>query len=408
MESMSCAPTLNRSIRLFPRRESLRFPILLFSILLSACAGPSVAPRSVAALAPLQLEGREVSVAEVSEQINTPDLLAVDEEMRAFVKGYATGSRRSRQRLMNLHRAVRGSATLGIDYDAAAEGSAEEVFHRGTANCLSYATLFVALAREAGLKANYQWLKVRPQWTIEGERVMRRVHVNALVNTGSHDRFMVDIDPLPTSDIAGSRVLEDSDATALYHANIAMYALADERTEAAWLHSVRALQLSPKMPQLWVNLGAVYRYAGQHGEAEAMYRHALELDPGNEPAMNNLVVLYAIEGREQERALWATKVQRYREHNPYYHAWLGDRAADAQDWPAALGFYKKAVKLLPEDSRMLYSLGVAYGEVDRPAIASGLIQQAIEHATLRSDIETYKLHLQDLEAQRLEANEVGG
>jgi Flp pilus assembly protein TadD len=363
------------------------FRLFLPALLLSACAGTSSTPISIATLAPLQLEGREVTVNDVSRQIKTPDLLSLDDGMRAFVHRYATGPRRSRQRLMTLHRAIRGSATLGIEYDPAAEGSAIEVFNRGSANCLSYATLFIALAREAGLKANYQWLKVRPQWTMEGERIMLRVHVNALVSVGSQDQFMVDIDPLATRNIAGSSILEDSDAQALYHANIAMYALAEDAIEKAWLNSVRAVQLSPTMSSLWVNLGAVYRYAGQHGEAEAMYVYALDLDPGNESAMNNLVVLYSLEGQ----------VEFYRQSNPYYYAWLGDLAVDEQDWPAALGFYKKAVKLLPEDSRLLYSLGVAYAEVDMPDIAKVFIQQAIEHAKLRSDIEAYQIRLQGLE-----------
>ena len=372
--------------------------MLLFAtvcMLLASCA--QQLPRNpLAELEPLQFEDRLITLDEVAGLGPSPDLLAIDDEMRDFVARYADLPR-ERQRLMSLHRAVRGPGTLGIEYDPEAEGSAREVFSRGSANCLSYATLFIALAREAGLDANYQWLKVRPQWTLQGERVMLSLHVNVIVSVGREDKFMVDIDPLPSREITGTRALRDSDATALYHANIAMYALSEGRVEESWLHSARALQLSPEMALLWVNIGAVYRAAGQHRTAEAYYLRALEIDPWNDSAMNNLVVLYALEGRDSEQAYWNEKVEKYRDANPYYHAWLGDQAADDQDWPRAISYYTKAIALHPQDSRLLYAMGLAYQAMDDAEQASGYIRLAIEHATLRSDIDAYQLRLKVVE-----------
>ncbi|WP_461424950.1 tetratricopeptide repeat protein [Gymnodinialimonas sp.] len=374
--------------------------MLLGACLLAMLAGCSInAPRvaDIAALAPLEDGQTRLTVADVATRITSPDLLALDEDMREFVQRYTQGLPRGRPRMMSLHRAVRGPATLGVSYDPAAEGSAREVFHRGSANCLSYATLYIALAREAGLKAEYQWLEVRPQWTRQGERVMVRLHVNALVTAGRRNQFMVDIDPLPTRQIAGSRVLSDADALALHHANIAMYALAEQRIGEAWLQSVRALQLSPALAQLWVNIGAVYRSAGQHRDAEASYLTALELDSGNDSAMNNLVVLYSIEGRDEDREHWEARVAGYRDANPYYHAWRGDQAAEEGDWLSAQNYYEKAVALLPDDSRLLFALGITHVELDQPAQASSYIRQAIVHARLRSDIDAYELRLRRLE-----------
>ncbi len=380
------------------RKIRLVLLALLFAAL-TACTNTPARQRAVADLPPLQLETGTVSVAEVETLAPTPDLLATDQAMRDFVERYTGGVVSSRQRLMNLHRAVRGHASLGIEYDPVAGGTAQEVFHRGTANCLSYATLFVALAREAGLRAEYQWLHVRPEWTLRGERVQVRLHVNVLVKATHQDRFMIDIDPVPTREIAGSRRIQDTDAVALHHANAAMDALAAGAVEQAWLQSVRALQLSPDMPHLWVNLGAIYRHAGQNREAEENYLYALELDPWNDSAMNNLVVLYAMEGRDEERAHWEARVASYRDGNPYYHAWLGDQAADEQDWRQARDYYEKALELLPEDSRLLYALGLAHYQLDEPAAATDYIERAIERATLRSDIDTYQLQLRSLRGE---------
>ena len=371
---------------------------VLFTLvpLIAACSSTPLFRTQVADLAPLQLADQQILVEDVAFLAPTPDLLAVDDDMRDFVERYAGDRGGRRQRLLSLHRAISGPATLGIEYDPGAEGTAAEVFHNQTANCLSYANLFVALAREADLDAAYQWVEVRPQWTRLGERVAVRLHVNAVIHLNRHDRFMVDIDPLPSRDITGSQQMSDADAAALYHSNIAMDALAREDLTRAWTHAVRALQLSPDMSHLWVNLGAVYRRAEQYASAEAAYLYALQLDDSERSAMNNLMVLYQLEGRDQEYAFWASKVERYRDGNPYYHAWLGDQAGEEGNWRAALGHYLEALELQPEDSQLHFALGVIYEQLDQPKAALRYIQQALELATLRSDQEAYRVKFEEI------------
>lgn len=378
---------------------------LLMSLLLAlcACSGQPARRIDLASLPPLQLDDRSLTVAEVSALAPTPDLLATDAAMRAFVQRYTAGVDNSRQRLMSLHLAVQGAGTLGIRYDPFAEGTAQQVFTRGSANCLSYANLFVALAREAGLDASYQWLEVRPRWTRVGDRVLVGLHVNVMVDLQDGSRYMVDIDPLPAREIAGSREISDADAAALYHSNIAMSALAASDLEKAWLNAVRALQLSPDLSHLWVNLGAIYRQAGQYPAAEDSYLQALALDDWQFSAMLNLTVLYELQGREAERAYWLERVQGYRLNNPYYYADLGDEAAASGDWQAALGHYQRALELHPDNSQLLFARSmIHYHLEDLPAAAADL-KRAIEYATLRSDIDSYQLQLEELRRAGLAA-----
>ncbi len=381
-----------------------RLVVVLVVLLSGALAACSFAPRhqrSVADLAPLQLPQQTLTVAEVAQQVETPDLLATDEAMRDFVARYTAGVRNEKQRLNMLHRAIVGRGSLGMEYDPLGDGDAREVFHRGSANCLSYANVFIALAREANLNASYQWLEMRPQWTRLGERVMVRLHVNVSVKLRNGEEYMVDIDPLPSRDIAGSRSITDREAQALYHSNIAMEALAREDIATAWLQTVRALQVSPLTPHLWTNLGAIYRAAGQHPEAESSYLYALQLDPWDRSAMNNLVVLYTLEGREAESSDWQQRVAVYRDANPYYHAWLGDQAAEQDNWSLALTQYERALELLPDDSGLLYATGMVHYQLEELQQASGYLQRAIATATLRSDINSYELQLEAVQREML-------
>ncbi len=371
-------------------RVPLRAGILAGLLLLTACAGYPVAHRTLAELPPLRIESGTLAAVDVAADVPVPDLLAVDKQMRDFLERYAGGPRTQRQRLLALHQALIGAGTLGLQYDPFGEGTASEVFHRGTANCLGYANLFVALAREAGLEADYQWLEVRPQWTRLGERVVLGLHVNVRVRLRSGEEFMVDIDPPPAREVTGATAVGDAGAQALYLANLAVDALGEGDLTRAYSHTVRAIQIAPRMSHLWINLGAIYRQAGQHREAESAYLYALQLDPSAHSAMTNLVLLYQLEDRPQAAALWEQRVAAYRDANPYYHAWLGEEAQAAGDSRRALRHYDRAIELAPGDSQLLFVRGQIHYDLGQFEAAEADMEQAIESARLRSDIEFYR------------------
>ena len=376
---------------------------LILLVLVPGCTTHSSGFHAVKAPAPLQLGEHSLEQTSVAGLVHSPDLLAVDAPMREFVQRYSAGTVNRRQRLTSLHAAVMGAGALDLQYDPAANGTARDAFHRSAANCLSYASLFVALAREAGLDAGYQWYQVRPQWSRMGERVTVALHVNVFVDLGRRGQFVVDIDPPQPGSVINSRTISDDDALALYHANIAIDALAQEDLEQAWLQTVRAVQLSPKMAHLWINLGAIYRAAGQHREAEDSYLYALQLDSSAYSAMANLVILYNIEGREQERQYWEGRVESYRHNNPYYHAWLGDLAGEKGDWLEALRHYDEVLEILPDDSPMLFARGLIHTRLEQPDAAAVDIKRALEGATLRSAIDRYQQALDALGRDRVAA-----
>ncbi len=379
------------------RRLGIMAVILL---VLTGCAGTTRILDPIV-VEPLTMPDGPLSADDASATIASQNLLAMDDEMRAFVELY-TGDLNSRPaKLRMLHRAVSSPSMLDLEYDANADGDARDAFYGGEANCLSYAHMFVAMAREAGLNARYNWLEVRPRWNRIGERVALRLHVNVLVRVSNSEEFMVDIDPLQRSEIAGSRTISDDDAAALHHNNIAMTALADDRLQDAYAHMAVALERSPDLALLWTNLGALYRQNGQLEAAERSYLRSLELEPRSRTPMNNLVVLYGMQGREEAREQWLARVQRYRSSNPYYHAYLGDLAGERDDWQAALNHYRKAVKLRPEDSHLHFQLGLILQQLGDVGGTEAAFEEAIERARLTRDQNSYRARLEALRQQQL-------
>ncbi len=383
------------------RGRRLAATLLVLAASLTGCAGPAVDSATISRLPPLLLADTTLTVADAANTVPRVDLLSLDEPMQQFVARYTSDQADQRLRLMSLHQAVRGAGGLDMQYDPSAEGTAQEVFQRGFANCLSYANLFVALAREAGLDAGYQWVEVRPQWSRAGARVQVGLHVNVLVRLRDGTPYVVDIDPLPARKMAGSRELSDADAEALYYNNIAMHALGRNELGAAWSYLLQALQLSPANAHLWVNLGAIYRANGQHRDAEQSYLQSLDLDSTEYSAMTNLAVLYGLEGRVQEQEYWLARVDMHRQANPYYHAWQGDVAAAEGDWPAALIHYDRAVTLLPDDGHLLFSRGLIHYKLGDLDAATLDMERAIEVATLQSEIADYRQQLDEVRKAQL-------
>lgn len=400
---MSLSPCSLRRVKR-PGFDRCRGPatVTLFLLVsfLSACGALPASTFASRAIPPLILDGEIYSYAPDPAPMSTEALLEVTPQMREFVEEQTRGANNPRNKLMSLHMAIKGQGGLAMQYDPFADGNAPQAFERGSANCLSYAHMFVALAREAGLNARYQWVEVRPEWQRMGERVAVRMHVNVHVKTRDGGEYMVDIDPLSRSQVAGARLMKDHEGLALYYNNLAMNALAEDRPAEAWRELVRGIEVAPKLSQLWVNLGAIYRYSGQYAEAEQSYFRALELDRSDRSAMNNLVVLYDLEGRHNESQYWLDRLSRYRDLNPYYHASLGDEAMRSEAWDEAYAHYAEARKLQPDDGQLIYSQGLAAHFRGDSKEAERLITRAIEKAVFSVEKERYRLELRTIREQQ--------
>ena len=373
----------------------LRLVASLSVVSLCACASQSRFIFFIDELPPVQAGEESVPAADALALTETPELLAMDDAMRAFVDQYVTGSQR--QRLQSLHRSLRSQAMVGIDYDPSADGTAAEVFHSGAANCLSYAHLFVTMARYAGLDARYLSVSLRPEWARHGEQVALRKHVNVVVRLRNGEEYVVDIDPVSRERVASARILKDREAAALYHSNRAMEALFLQDRVRAYAESVRSLSLGGNIDYLWVNLGAIYRGAGQDDAAEAMYHRALALNPDSPTAMNNLAVLYYDRGELEESLRWENRVRKRRESNPFYHYYLGELAEAEGDSELALVHYLNAIDLQETEAEFYFRVARLYLAMQRPQESRSYAEQAVQRSRLVGERKAYQLFLQQLD-----------
>ena len=375
---------------------------MMVCLLVYGCSTNDFDRLAVKALQPLRV-GNSVLAVDTNqvEILSSARVLAMDHDMRVFVARFANPSLPRQQQLVSLHQSLKSPGLWPITYVATADGTAIQAFHAREANCLSYAHLFVALAREAGLNARYQWVKTRPKWTRMGERVALRLHVNVVVEIRRGERFVVDIDPLMPWDVADAISLSDDDAKALHLNNLAMHALAKGDLETAWFTLVTALDLSPELAPLWVNLGVLYRQSDQFDAAEASYREALRLDPRDRSALTNLLSLYEQRGLEDKLRGLQDRVEKYQAANPFYHAYLGDLAFEEGDAASAIKHYEQAIALAPKNSGLLFvagSIRFKSGDLDG---AEKDFEAAADNASLGSDLALFERMLDEVRQTRL-------
>jgi tetratricopeptide (TPR) repeat protein len=122
----------------------------------------------------------------------------------------------------------------------------------------------------------------------------------------------------------------------------------------------KAKQLSPKDARPAVALGSLLQQAGHLPEAKANYERALELQPDNIVALNNLAYLLAETGGDLNRALeLARRVQRKQPGVPALTDTLGWIYLKMNLQDSAIQIFRADVIKQPDNPTFRYHLGVA-------------------------------------------------
>ncbi|HTL14629.1 MAG TPA: hypothetical protein VL251_05980 [Thermomonas sp.] len=288
-------------------------------------------------------------------------VMAIPEELRAaFRREVVDATRFPEARLEKLVAFVFGPDKLGVEYKAEATQSVADSFRSRKVNCLSSTLLVVALAREAGLKAEAQEIDQVLAWGSTGELVIQSKHANAIIQVSSKRRFVVDVDSSDVEATAALNPIGDEKLLALFYGNRAMELMADGQAEAArpWLEE--ALRHAPGDPGLLNNAGVLSLRLGLPEDAERRFLAAYEADPAQPSVLSNLIALYQRRGDLARASLWQARSNQVLRHDPYYQYKLGRERERAGDAPAAVRFYRRAISLHRGEHLFHFALARTY------------------------------------------------
>jgi Flp pilus assembly protein TadD len=269
----------------------------------------------------------------------------------------------------------------GPAYSADRTLTAAETFRSRTANCLSYTNLFIALAREAGLDADYQVVDVPPEWDAQSGFLIRYTHINVLVRNVRLAEYydnQVTVDFYQVHPAPGyrRRVVSDAYAASLYYANHAVARIRAGDARGAFGYLRRAIETAPENEDLWINLGAVYAMEGDHDSSVEAYEVALQIEPGSRAAMSGLARSHGKAGHTELAAFYRQRVDDYLEKNPYYHYAVARTGIAQREYSQSLTAIDRAIELDPRDGRFYLLKGLAEQGLGRMDAARLSFQEA--------------------------------
>lgn len=341
---------------------------LSFAMLLAACASAPPVQTPVPQLAGYP----QVEIPEA-------DLLRLSPAMREFTARYATRGSDDTGKAWMLAYASLDPYLLDFEYDPMVTLPADEAFRVGRGNCLTFSSMFIAMARDLGLRAWYQEVIVPPEWSAVNETLLVGKHVNAVVSEWG-SRYVIDVSRRKKMALEETRRMSDEEALAQYYNNLGAEALLAKDLSTAHAYFRKALEARPGLAYVWSNLGVVFRRNGQTADAIFSYQAAIEQDPSHEVALNNLHTLYTEEGDLEAAAAIEQRVQRNRRNNPYYLHHLAEIASEERRWSDAIELLNKAIRLESNEYRFHLALAQAQYFSGNPEIARASLERARELA----------------------------
>lgn len=318
-----------------------------------ACATSDRHSLSIANIPALKLAGDTITAEEILAAGKAPDIATVTPEITVYFDSLVEGNGDREYRAKLIRDLLLSPAFFDLEYERRFNFTAQETFNVRAGNCISFANLYIALARHYGLDANYQLLYKYPQWARDGNLVFMDIHVNASVKISAGDRLVIDVNQRAlerdSRQIGRPKIISDDVATALFYSNLGVREFAAGNVGDAYKYFVWALEKAPNQYFTWSNLGPIFRKNKQLKAAEYAYLTALKLNPDAYSVVNNLAVLYDDMGRKNDFQRFFKKTIALRQKNPYFYYHLALVSKDEGDYSQAMEYVRKAIKLKDDE-----------------------------------------------------------
>lgn len=312
----------------------------MLALLVQGCTG-----FSLGLSAPSRSELNSVLQAPPDVVVPELDMLVLTPEMKQFVHDTVPRMGSETRRIDSLIYALRHPGVLKIDYDGGANLGAPQVFEQRRANCLSFAALFITLAREAGFNAYFQKVDVDAQWErLDNDLLLRLQHVNTVVEGAGNQEHIIEFQRDRFNMLMPREPVSDAYGLGLFYNNLGGEFLFNGDLKTARAYLLRALEADPSIPAAWVNMGVAHRRENRTALAEISYRQALHVDPENTVAMNNLASLLELRGETALAAKLKERASNQRLKNPHYHYAMAKHAYEQKHFEEARTHLDAAMK----------------------------------------------------------------
>ncbi len=352
-----------------------RLLMALSTLLLLGCAHQAPQPAVQALLAGARFEPRP--------EPDPQALFALSPAMHDFMNRELRSSVRAHGPQRGLYRALSEGGHLRIDYDASQTRTAAETFEARAGNCMSLMLMTASLARELGLRVNFQLVEVAEIWTLSERFIMLNGHVNLSLGEPPRSlgfpetgRIVIDFQPIDEAQFRRVRVLSEQTAVAMFFNNRAVELMEQGDADGAFAHLRAAMRADPGYLNGLNTLGVLFRRSGDPARAEASLKLLLELEPHNRNAAANLAGLW----REQGRVAEAQALERELPSSPFADYAEGMKRAGEGRWADAVEAFERQLRRSPDFHGLHFQLARAHLQLGHVRQARQYLEFAHEQA----------------------------
>lgn len=304
------------------------------------------------------------------------DILATNDDMRAFVADLLEVPNKT-SRFWKLLQRMRDLGNVHSNYDAYSNLTAQGAFAAKRGNCLSFSSLFIALAREAGFDARYQVVDIPPDYdSIDGMVVLNR-HVNVRVDgVPGRSPVTIEFSREYANGIHARRAVDDRFALGLHYNNLAFSQARAGDRRGALVYLRKAIDQAPHNPDLWTNLGVFYAQRGHFDHAIAAYHRGLALDDNHSPAIRGLTNAHEALGENANARFYERRMAHSRIRDGYTYYILAQRAHRAEMPAESLKLVSQAIRLYRKDPRFFRLQGEIHDRLGNTAAAKESYRRA--------------------------------
>jgi tetratricopeptide (TPR) repeat protein len=341
---------------------------LSITVCLIALAGCAAAPR--AALPehfPWRDQAFDYDAALVP--VGKQDLFQLDATLRSALHDPVIQRSSAQARLNHLIALLFGPEARDFPYAQGHSTIAAETWRLKRGDCLSLTVLAYSLAKDLGLSAKMQDVRVPVVFDRRGRIDFLNRHVNVIVKdegslqlsygSMSSGDIIIDFEPQIGSRRKGKALSEDGIVARFYN-NVAAENLAQGNQILAYAYFKAAILADPAYSPSYSNLAQLYMRRGFLESAEQLLIHAIALDDDADIAMHSLHQLLATQGREIEALKYAKMLQARQDEDPYYWLGLGLEFLRRENFREAIDALERAQNLTTGFEEVHRYLAVAY------------------------------------------------
>ncbi|MCG9729786.1 hypothetical protein L1D44_07980 [Shewanella sp. Isolate13] len=290
----------------------------------------------------------------------------------------------------------------GFHYADNLTRSASDTFETREGNCLSLVVLTAALAKELGVKVEFQEVDIPPVWDRQGGFYLVNGHINLKLlpqnkgNVFNISTQSIQVDFLPERAMQGyqKRRVSRSTVVSMFYNNIAAEALVEGDYDRAY----GLLKLALEQHELFLpalnTLAVLYRYKGLDSQAEALYQYILRVEPEDMNALNNYAIMLSAQDRLEEWADVHKVMELARIRNPYYYYGMAQQAYFDREYQDALIWYKRAIAKADYRHEFYFGLSRTYWVTGDERRAEQSLKKALKLTTDEHNKRRYQSKLQ--------------